>query len=172
MPDELRQRQPRVEDKAFLAFVRTRRCCSCGAPPPSHAAHIRMACRERGKRETGKGERPSDRYATPMCQTCHLDGPGAQHKGPEAAFWRRVGVDPFAVAAALYAEFTSAHASRSPKRPSQAKGATYWGAKVRRPKRKRPAHFTFAADKSKPKMKSRPLRSASRWPKRTMRGRR
>jgi hypothetical protein len=54
---ELRQREPRVEDEAFLAFVRTHLCAACGAPPPNHAAHIAMACPERGKRATGFGEK-------------------------------------------------------------------------------------------------------------------
>jgi hypothetical protein len=185
MPDGLRQREPRVEDKAFLAFVRARGCCvpACGAPPRSHAAHVRMACPERGKRETGKGERPSDCWAVPLCHDCHQDGPAAQHKGAEAAFWRRVGVDPFALAVKLYDEFLDGiiasgvsrvkrdvdsgrkskvssrpgarhRSSGFPKRPSQVKRAIDSAAKVRRPKRKWP---------------SPPLRGMTRWPKRKMR---
>lgn len=64
-----------------------------------------MACPERGKRSTGMGERPSDRWAVPLCPDCHLDGPDAQHKGSERAFWDRAGVDPFEVAAQLWDEF-------------------------------------------------------------------
>jgi hypothetical protein len=30
-----------------------------------------------------------------------LDGPEAQHKGSEIAFWNRVGIDPFKLALAL-----------------------------------------------------------------------
>ena len=30
-----------------------------------------------GKRESGKGEKPDDRWAVPLCAGCHLDGPGA-----------------------------------------------------------------------------------------------
>ena len=161
-----RQMEPLIEDKAFLAFVRTLRCAACGAPPPNHAAHIRMACPARGKRSVGIAEKPDDRWAVGLCRECHQDGPQAQHKGAEAAFWRRVRVDPFAIAEALYAAFKGAKPI-----PSDS------GAKVGRPKRKkgvRPlkrrvafrgknqvSDFTFAANKSKPKMK---------WPKRQLRG--
>ena len=213
----LRQREPRQTDDTFLAFVRQQRCCvpGCGAPAPSQAAHIRMTCPARGKRATGMGEKPDDRWSVPLCPTCHLDGPGAQHKGAEEAFWRRTGIDPYAIAAALYATYRAGHAtnrgsnpskrnfmhprgvepfkrdvdsdrkskvsrlteldyfppanaSGHPKRPSQIKLATDSGVKVRRPRRKRPANFTFPVNKSKPKRKwaSQPLRSASRWPAR------
>ena len=79
MADDLRQREPRVEDKAFLAFVRTHRCAACGAPPPNHAAHIRMACPALGKRSVGTAEKPDDRWAVGLCRECHQDGPQAQH---------------------------------------------------------------------------------------------
>jgi hypothetical protein len=102
---ELRQRQPRVEDKAFLAFVRRQPCCVCGAFPPVQAAHLRQACPERGKRATGLGERPDDRWVVGLCAPCHLDGPGALHKVGEEKFWCRAGIDPFEIAATLYAEF-------------------------------------------------------------------
>lgn len=102
---ELRQRQPRIADKPFLDFVRRQKCCVCGRWP-AEAAHVRMACPERGKRETGKGERPSDRWAVPLCSGCHREDRDAQHGGGERRFWERVGADPFAVAERLYAEFT------------------------------------------------------------------
>lgn len=101
----LRQRQPRVKDAAFLAFVRTRKCCVCGRWP-THAAHVKMGCPERGKRPAGAGEKSDDRWAVPLCPGCHQDDPGAQHRvGDEEKFWRVAGVDPFQVAADLYAEF-------------------------------------------------------------------
>ncbi len=164
MPDGLRQREPRVEDKAFLAYVRLQRCCSCGAPPPSQAAHIRMACQERGKRATGKGEKPSDRWAVPLCQSCHQDGPGAQHRGSEAAFWRRAGVDPFAIAEALYAAFKGAKpipsdSSAKVRRPKRKKGVRPLKRRVAFRGKNQVSDFTFAANKSKPKRK---------WPKRQL----
>jgi hypothetical protein len=110
--NELRQRQPRIENKAFLAFVREQPCCACGSRQNVQAAHVRMASPAHGKRETGKGERPSDRFCVPLCAGCHMDDPGAQHKVGERHFWRSNDVDPFAVAAALYAEFENEQANR------------------------------------------------------------
>lgn len=102
----LRQREPRIECPAFLAFVRRRPCCACGAPPRSQAAHIRVGNPEVGKRSTGIGEKPSDRWAVPLCADCHLDAPDSQHQmGGERAFWAKVRVDPFALATKLYAQF-------------------------------------------------------------------
>jgi hypothetical protein len=99
----LRQRQPRVEDPGFLAFVRTFPCINCGKAPPSQAAHIRMACPDRGKRHTGMQEKPDDRWVIPLCQECHLDGPRALHKIGEEKFF--VGWDPFAEAVRLFLAF-------------------------------------------------------------------
>ena len=110
----LRQRQPRVECPAFLAFVRRKPCCACGAPAPSQAAHIRMASLAMEKRSTGMSEKPSDRWAVPLCADCHLDGPDAQHHVGEQKFWYRVGIDPCSLAAKLYGQFERLR-SRSPK---------------------------------------------------------
>ena len=35
------------------------------------------------KRETGKGEKPSDCWTVPLCNSCHRE----QHGGSEMAFW-------------------------------------------------------------------------------------
>jgi hypothetical protein len=106
----LRQRQPRETNPRFLAFVRQQRCCVCGHWPPVQAAHIRMGNITRGVRHVGMGERPSDCRAVPLCADCHLDGPGALHKVGEARFWARVGINPFVIAEALYAQFQGAGA--------------------------------------------------------------
>lgn len=132
----LRQRQPRVENPAFLAFVRRKPCCVCGAPPRSHAAHIRMASLEHGKRETGAGEKASDQWTTPQCASCHLVD---QHGGSERAFWAKVGIDPFALALELYRSFAGAAQETLPKPPRRRQQrASVQGAKVRMPKRKWP----------------------------------
>lgn len=107
------QRQPRVECPAFLAFVRRKPCCACGAPAPSQAAHIRMSSIAMGKRSTGIGEKPSDRWCTPLCADCHLDSPEAQHRVGEQKFWYRVGIDPCSLASVLYAQFER-QSKRSP----------------------------------------------------------
>jgi len=142
----LRQRQPRVEDPDFLDFLRGRRCCSCGAPPRVQAAHLRAACPDRGKRETGMQEKPDDRWAVPLCSSCHLDGPQALHRVGEERFFSRLAIDPFGLAERLYGEFS---AGRPPVNP-----------RLTRPPRNRPRPAPGVA-RTWPK---RPLRSASRWP--------
>jgi hypothetical protein len=103
---ELRQRQPRVEDKAFLAFVRMRPCCACGRAAPSQAAHIRMSCLARNKRGCGKGEKPDDRWCVALCAGCHLDNPQSVHRLGEEVFWRlHTVLDPFVVAIRFRAEY-------------------------------------------------------------------
>jgi hypothetical protein len=130
----LRQRQPRETDDAFLAFVRLQPCIACGAPPKSQAAHIRAACPERGKRETGHSEKSSDRWCVPLCAGCHLDGPEALHRVAERPFFARLGIDPFAVAAELYAKFSAV-----PRRRRAVNGVKTHKTKSRAsPQRKRP----------------------------------
>lgn len=155
---ELRQRTPRVVDKAFLAFVRDHRCLRCGTLPPVQAAHLRAASQAHGKRETGKGEKPSDQWAVPLCADCHLDAPDALHKVGEERFFRALNVDPFAYARMLYSAFLASD-SVSKVRPRKRKERHPLEIIARR-------RFTSSTDKSKPKMKSRPLRSANRWPPR------
>jgi len=112
MTEPLRQRQPRVRDKAHLQFVASQPCCVCGWPGPNAAAHIRMALPAYGKRDTGKAEKPSDRWTTPLCDPakspgkgrwCHQGSPLSQHSGSESAFWERVGLDPGEIATTLWA---------------------------------------------------------------------
>ena len=72
MNEPLRQRDPRVEDAKYLARIRELPCCVCGRPGPSDAAHIRMSDAawggHWGKRSTGMQEKPSDRWALPLCR--------------------------------------------------------------------------------------------------------
>jgi hypothetical protein len=94
----MNQRQPRVEDAAYLAYVRTLPCLVCRRGP-SDAAHIRAAAPQYGKRYTGKGEKPSDCWTLPLCRQHHE----AQHRESELGWWAGMGIDPFATAVALYA---------------------------------------------------------------------
>lgn len=96
---DLRQRQPRVENKKHLAFIRTLPCIVCFRHGPSDPAHIRAASAAHDKRWTGKGEKPSDCWTLPLCRGDHDD----QHHGKELDFWDRHGIDPFETAAALFA---------------------------------------------------------------------
>lgn len=94
-----KQKRPRVKDEAHLAFIRRLKCCVCGAPGPD-PAHIRTASDIYGKRETGGGEKSSDRWTVPLCRAHHDD----QHKaGDELKWWASTRVDPFGLALALHA---------------------------------------------------------------------
>ena len=104
---ELTQKQPRLRDPRYLAFLRTKPCCVCGAPPPSEAAHIRSGSTVYCKPPTGMAEKPDDRWAVPLCgpilgvkKGCHR----TQHAGAESKFWRERGLNPFEIAIKLYAE--------------------------------------------------------------------
>ncbi len=95
----MNQRQPRVEDPAYLAYVRTLPCLICGKSP-SDAAHLRSAALWYSKRQTGLGEKPDDKWTLPLCRHHHDE----QHRENELGWWAGKGiVDPFAVAVALYA---------------------------------------------------------------------
>lgn len=93
-----KQRRPRDRDEKHLAFIRTLRCCICGAPGPD-PAHIRSASSVHGKRETGGAEKPSDKWVVPLCRVHH----DQQHSINEIKFWATYGVDPFGLALSLYA---------------------------------------------------------------------
>ncbi len=153
----LRQRQPRAQDPKFLAYVRRQRCSACGAPPQVHAAHVRMSSPAHDKRETGMSEKPDDRWAVPLCQGCHLDGPQAQHRVGERVFWSRLGLDPFEVALgqrrAFLALFPDARGMVDREPTKRARQST----RVARSPKIWPR---------KTKWPSRSLKSANRWPKR------
>lgn len=92
-----RKRQ-RATDRSHLQWIRTLPCVITGERPVD-AAHIRYADPIYGKRETGKGEKPDDRWAVPLCRRKHDE----QHSGSERSFWARHGLDPLRIALALHA---------------------------------------------------------------------
>ena len=61
-------KKPKQNDKAYLAWLRTKFCMICGANPPSQAAHVRLGGRG------GTGIKPLF-SAVPLCANCH----GIQH---------------------------------------------------------------------------------------------
>jgi hypothetical protein len=95
----LSPRRPRQRSNDHLKFIRSLPCAICGSRNHVQAAHIRMPNLVYGKRQTGAGEKPSDKFATPLCADHHAE----QHTGGEAEFWKRHGLDPFFIACALYA---------------------------------------------------------------------
>lgn len=106
----LRQRQPRVRNGAFKAYVSRSPCIACmvegrGVNTEVHVAHLRAGSLEYGKRPTGAGEKPSDQWCLGLCPADHLYSKTAQHVVGEAAFYERLGVDPFLLCLDLNAAF-------------------------------------------------------------------
>lgn len=91
-------RQPREKCEPHLKFIRGLPCVICQNNIETEAAHVRMACIEVGKRYTGKGEKPSDRWAVPLCGKHHRD----QHEIGEREFWLLAGINPIQVATDLW----------------------------------------------------------------------
>jgi hypothetical protein len=84
---------------SYLALIRRCPCLCCGMDPCEEAAHLRMQSGKHGK-HGGMGKKPADRWALPLCHSCHMD----QHKEGEREFWYgRLGVDPHLVANLVYA---------------------------------------------------------------------
>lgn len=107
---QVRQREPRVRDRAYLAWVSKLPCIACACRGRRklgvHVAHIRMGFpAEPGWREFGKAEKPHDHHTAPLCPSCHLDGPQAQHRGNERAFWLALRIYPPAFCSALVAAY-------------------------------------------------------------------
>lgn len=93
-----RWRQPRVRDKAHCEFVRQLPCLITGRTDATEACHIRYADAAYRKRETGKGEKPSDRWIVPLHRDQHAD----QHRHGERGWWAKRGIDPLRIAQELY----------------------------------------------------------------------
>ena len=90
-----RARQPKTNLRsrvAHLGFVRQLSCVACGKAAPSDAAHVRTGT------DGGVGREPGDRYAVPLCTTCHAK----QHRIGELTFWSALRIDPVNVALRLW----------------------------------------------------------------------
>jgi hypothetical protein len=88
------QRQPRERDQAYLDYIRQLPCCICGDNTSVEAAHLRVGSINHDKRETGMGEKSSDKWAVPLCGRHHRE----QHSMNELEFWASYYIDPFATA--------------------------------------------------------------------------
>lgn len=100
-PYEPAFRNPRIKDAAHLAAIRECDCIICGAWPVE-AAHIRYPDNNHDKLLTGKGEKPHDKWALPLCHSCHRTGEGAQHSMNERKFWQMHNINPLKVCEQLY----------------------------------------------------------------------
>ena len=98
------QRQPRLHDHAYLAWLRRAPCLAGliegGCQGPIQACHLRMSIP--GRPNPGLANKPDDAFAWPGCVHHHIDD---QHRRSEAAFFQRLGVDPFELCRALYGAF-------------------------------------------------------------------
>jgi hypothetical protein len=87
-------KSPRQRDPVYLTYIRTLPCCICGDNTAVEAAHLRVGSLNADKRDTGYGEKPSDKWALPLCGRHHRE----QHSVNEMFFWTSYGIDPFALA--------------------------------------------------------------------------
>lgn len=92
----------RIRDADYLKWIRSLRCCACGASGPVHAHHLTHA------QPKARGLKAGDQFAAPVCRSCHQDGPLSIHgDGNERAWWERRGIDAIAVCEKLRREYLS-----------------------------------------------------------------
>lgn len=96
------RKRPREHSDNHLKFIRALPCAICGSRINVHAAHVRSGSPQFGKRKTGIGEKPHDRWTVPLCAEHHLTGDDAQHDSGEMAWWSKHGINPFVLASALW----------------------------------------------------------------------
>jgi len=92
------KKRPRKEDRSHLDYIRSLPCLVTGVESGIEAAHVRYGDQAYGKRETGAGEKPDDRWCVPLQKFMHDD----QHAHGERDWWIAKGIDPLAVACALW----------------------------------------------------------------------
>lgn len=102
-------KQPRQHSRGYLGALHDLPCLRCG-DRNVEAAHIRMTNLEWDARtgvRTGAGgaEKPSDMWTLPLCGGCHRTKPDAEHVVGTRNFYRAWGVDPHAIAFALFEAF-------------------------------------------------------------------
>lgn len=105
---QVRQREPRIRDKAYLRYIALLPCVACmcrgRAYHPVEVCHVKVGFPLSGWRAFGHSEKSHDRRAVPLCARDHREGPAAQHAnlgGDERAYWERLGIYPPTFCAAL-----------------------------------------------------------------------
>lgn len=91
----LRRYHRRVEDSAYLVYIRKFPCVSCGLARRIEAAHIGPH---------GISRKTDDCTALPLCSICHREGPGALHQVGPAEFQKACGLD-FAALQVMFNRF-------------------------------------------------------------------
>jgi ERF superfamily len=82
----------RERDREHLKFVAAQSCLICGRTP-SDAHHIKFA------EQRAMGRKVSDKFTVPVCRLHHRE---LHRRGNERAWWQKQGIEPLAVAAALW----------------------------------------------------------------------
>ena len=95
----------RVRDRDHVRFVAKQACLICGRQP-CDAHHLRFA------QSRALGRKVSDEFTVPLCRGHHRE---VHRHGDEAAWWSKSGIDPGAIARALWLE---THPLRHRTRPS------------------------------------------------------
>lgn len=104
------QRQPRVREPSYLAFLRRQPCLYRGCRASRcDAAHIRYVPHGSGWRHVGGMEKPDDWRAGPLCREHHT----LQHSMSERRFWEEVlRLDPVAEVTKLRTLFANQESKR------------------------------------------------------------
>ena len=85
---------PRIRDRDHVRLVAKQPCLICGRRP-ADAHHLRFA------QSRALGRKVSDEFAVPLCRGHHRE---IHRCGDEAAWWKKVGVDPTVPARTLWLE--------------------------------------------------------------------
>lgn len=110
---EFDQRRPREHDSPYMGFIARLPCIAClvrtgRTMRPVQVAHCRANYEQEAGpfwRPVGMQEKPHDRRCTPLCVSCHLSGPLAQHASNERDWWATLGIYPPDLCAALTEAF-------------------------------------------------------------------
>jgi hypothetical protein len=100
----------RIRDREHIKFVAQQSCLICGRRP-SDAHHLRFA------QSHALGRKVSDEFTVPLCRGHHRE---VHHRGDEASWWARAGIDPTAAARILWLKTHPLPETSTAKRPSRA----------------------------------------------------
>ncbi len=98
-PKPHRKKRP-WKNPSHLDLVRSLPCLLSGRP--AEACHVRYADAKYGKRESGLGRKPDDKWTVPLSPDLHRLANASQHAGNERKWWEQFGVDPLEVAKKLW----------------------------------------------------------------------
>jgi ERF superfamily len=100
----------RIRDKAHIKFVCKQPCLVCGRRP-TDPHHLRFA------QHPALGRKVSDEFTVPLCRVHHRE---VHRCGDESGWWTRSGIDPLAIASALWAQTHPLRAGIPPTSPAVA----------------------------------------------------